>query len=310
MDDNVPSFSVGNSTEIDPIYAQGHSNAQLEVLKRKLRGISLAFPSQVKTSSTPEEELLDLYKKYRAWNSRYQKVQTQIPVMEGYVEAPKPAEPRPEEALQLALRAAARGPTLAPVLDAPIKTSMDLAGATQLVNSFMTPQDNGMLGFMAPPPNTGGTLGGLHRLLMAVSAAGEPGNYKQADHPQDRLSERTSLPANYTTRLRKVLAKSTLPKGDSYARMPDNSFAVFKDAGGAKRLASFLSKTMTPRGRDVTVPVREGLKTAGFANEDLAMRAHKAVVDEYGLTEADGSKYWRLKTQIYKKLGGTFTGHR
>ena len=181
MDDNVPSFSVGNSTEIDPIYAQGHSNAQLEVLKRKLRGISLAFPGQVKSAATPEEELLALYKEYRKWNGRYTKIQTKLPKIEGYVEGPQVSEPPdPASALSLALEAARRGPTLAPVLDVPVKTSMDLAGATQLVNSFITPQDNGMLGFMAPPPNTGGTLGGLHRLLMAVSAAGEPGNYKQA----------------------------------------------------------------------------------------------------------------------------------
>ena len=272
MQDDTPmnGFVVGNSTEIDPIYAQGRSLSQLEILKRKLRGVSLVFPSNVKTAMSPEEDLLALYKKYRYWNSRYKKTQTQPAVMADYLglEAP-PQHDDPAENLRLALMSATHGPTLAPVLGEPVKTSMDLASSTQLVNSFITPHDDGVLGFMAPPPNTGGTMGGLQRLLMAVSAAGSPGNYKQADHPQDRLEQRTSLPANYTHRLRKVLAKTPLPKGDAYARMPDNSFAVFKDAGGRKRLASFLSKHMTPRGKNVTVPVREGLKTAGSRLREL-----------------------------------------
>lgn len=261
-DTTMNGFVVGNSTEIDPIYAQGHSHAQLEALKRKLRGISLVFPANVKTAMSPEEDLLALYKKYRYWGSRVRDAQAAPPAMAGYLGLEPPPQEDPTENLRLALQAIAHGPTLAPVLDTPVKTSMDLASSTQLVNSFITPQDDGVLGFMAPPVNTGGTMGGLHRLLMAVSAAGSPGNYKHADHPQDRLEQRTSLPANYTHRLRKVLAKSTLPKGDAYARMPDNSFAVFKDAGGKKRLASFLSKHMTPRGKDITTPVREGLKTA------------------------------------------------
>jgi 8-oxo-dGTP pyrophosphatase MutT (NUDIX family) len=51
-------------------------------------------------------------------------------------------------------------------------------------------------------------------------------------------------------------------------------------------------------------------KTADFADESLAQKAHDKVVKEYGMTPQDGSEYWRMKTRIYKSMGGTFTGKR
>ena len=204
------------------------------------------------------------------------------------------------------------------------------------------------------------------------------------DHPTQRLLERTNLPESYPDRLRSAVKGLSLPRGVVHARMPDGSFAVFKDAGGKKRLATFLSKHMSPPGRDVTSLVKEKLtmkksanhmvepspdggnymavsnlkslkrnsedlmchidaytplpdwvesklnvaaasiddvadwfrnggelnKTADFADESLAQRAHDKVVKEHGLTPQDGSEYWRMKTRIYKSMGGTFTGKR
>jgi hypothetical protein len=137
--------------------------------------------------------------------------------------------------------------------------------------------------------------------------------YKLADHPQERLEERTSLPSDFPARIRKILRKKRLPKGNVYAVMPDGSYAAFKDTHkGDKVLATFLSQNMTPRGENVTsefadLKVAALSKLAGFANERLAQKAHRAVVKQYGLTEADGEKYWKLKSAIYQKMGGEFT---
>ena len=79
------------------------------------------------------------------------------------------------------------------------------------------------------------------------------------DHPTQRLLERTNLPESYSGRLRGAIKGLPLPRGVVHARMPDGSFAVFKDAGGKKRLATFLSKHMSPPGRDVTPLVKEKL---------------------------------------------------
>jgi len=136
---------------------------------------------------------------------------------------------------------------------------------------------------------------------------------KQADHPQERLEERTSLPPDFPARIRKILRKKRLPKGNVYAVMPDGSYAAFKDTHkGEKVLATFLSQNMTPRGENVTsefadLKVAALSKLAGFADERLAQKAHRAVVKQYGLTEADGEKYWKLKSAIYQKMGGEFT---
>jgi hypothetical protein len=136
---------------------------------------------------------------------------------------------------------------------------------------------------------------------------------KQADHPQERLEERTSLPPDFPARIRKILRKKRLPKGNVYAVMPDGSYAAFKDTHkGDKVLATFLSQNMTPRGGNVTsefadLKVAALSKLAGFADERLAQKAHRAVVKQYGLTEADGEKYWKLKSAIYQKMGGEFT---
>ena len=43
-----------------------------------------------------------------------------------------------------------------------------------------------------------------------------------------------------------------------------------------------------------------------FLDEDLAQKAHAAVAEQYGLGEKDGERYWKLKTAIYQKMGGTF----
>ncbi len=43
-----------------------------------------------------------------------------------------------------------------------------------------------------------------------------------------------------------------------------------------------------------------------FLDEDLAQKAHAAVAEQYGLGEKDGERYWRLKSAIYQKMGGTF----
>lgn len=48
-------------------------------------------------------------------------------------------------------------------------------------------------------------------------------------------------------------------------------------------------------------------KFAEFADERLAQKAHRAVVKQYGLTESDGEKYWKLKSAIYQKMGGKFS---
>ena len=136
---------------------------------------------------------------------------------------------------------------------------------------------------------------------------------KQADHPQERLEERTSLPPDFPARIRKILHKKRLPKGNVYAVMPDGSFAAFKDAhDGQKVLATFLGRDMNPKGQNVTSEFQELKlarlsKLAGFADERLAQKAHRAVVKQYGLTEADGEKYWKLKSAIYQKMGGEFT---
>ena len=137
--------------------------------------------------------------------------------------------------------------------------------------------------------------------------------HKSADHPQERLEERTSLPPDFPARIRKILRKKRLPKGNVYAVMPDGSYAAFKDTHkGEKVLATFLSQNMTPRGENVTsefadLKVAALSKLAGFANERLAQKAHRAVMKQYGLTEADGEKYWKLKSAIYQKMGGEFT---
>lgn len=43
-----------------------------------------------------------------------------------------------------------------------------------------------------------------------------------------------------------------------------------------------------------------------FLDEDLAQKAHAKVAEQYGLGEKDGERYWKLKTAIYHKMGGTF----
>lgn len=43
-----------------------------------------------------------------------------------------------------------------------------------------------------------------------------------------------------------------------------------------------------------------------FLDEDLAQKAHAKVAEQYGLGEKDGERYWKLKTAIYQKMGGTF----
>ena len=43
-----------------------------------------------------------------------------------------------------------------------------------------------------------------------------------------------------------------------------------------------------------------------FKDEDKAQAAHKRVVEQYGLTEKDGERYWRLKSHIYEQMGGSF----
>jgi len=43
-----------------------------------------------------------------------------------------------------------------------------------------------------------------------------------------------------------------------------------------------------------------------FKDEDKAQAAHKRVVEQYGLTEKDGDRYWRLKSHIYEQMGGSF----
>lgn len=48
-------------------------------------------------------------------------------------------------------------------------------------------------------------------------------------------------------------------------------------------------------------------KLAEFADEAIAKKAHDAVVEQYGLHESDGPRYWKLKSAIYKKMGGSFS---
>jgi 8-oxo-dGTP pyrophosphatase MutT (NUDIX family) len=98
--------------------------------------------------------------------------------------------------------------------------------------------------------------------MVTVDITKGPETEKLAGHPEDRLRQRTSLPKSYPNRLRKAIKGLDLPRGVVHAKMPDGSFAVFKDAGGKKRLATFLSKTMNPPGRDVTMRVKSRLKTA------------------------------------------------
>ena len=47
-------------------------------------------------------------------------------------------------------------------------------------------------------------------------------------------------------------------------------------------------------------------KGAHFLDEDKAQAAHARVVEQYGLTEASGDRYWRLKSAIYRSMGGRF----
>jgi hypothetical protein len=99
------------------------------------------------------------------------------------------------------------------------------------------------------------------------------------DHPTQRLLERTNLPESYPDRLRSAVKGLSLPRGVVHARMPDGSFAVFKDAGGKKRLATFLSKHMSPPGRDVTPLVKERLSITKSASIPEDAVVYSAVPD-------------------------------
>lgn len=99
------------------------------------------------------------------------------------------------------------------------------------------------------------------------------------DHPTQRLLERTNLPESYSDRLRGAIKGLPLPRGVVHARMPDGSFAVFKDAGGKKRLATFLSKHMSPPGRDVTSLVKERLSITKSASIPEDAVVYSAVPD-------------------------------
>ena len=52
--------------------------------------------------------------------------------------------------------------------------------------------------------------------------------------------------------------------------------------------------------------VGEEEKGRVFLDEDKAQKAHHRVAEQYGATEADGNRYWRLKAGIYKRMGGAF----
>lgn len=77
---------------------------------------------------------------------------------------------------------------------------------------------------------------------------------KLADHPAERMAERTNLPPEALAKLRALLGKTDskhIPKGDQHLRMPDGSSAVLKDIGKRHVVATFYSRNMTPPGRDM-----------------------------------------------------------
>jgi 8-oxo-dGTP pyrophosphatase MutT (NUDIX family) len=77
---------------------------------------------------------------------------------------------------------------------------------------------------------------------------------KLADHPSERMAERTNLPPEALAKLRALLGKTDskhIPKGDQHLRMPDGSSAVLKDIGKRHVVATFYSRNMTPPGRDM-----------------------------------------------------------
>lgn len=70
-------------------------------------------------------------------------------------------------------------------------------------------------------------------------------------HAEQRLRERTQLPASTLTRLRKKMDGKRFPSGAQHVVLRDGSYAVLKDIGGRHVLATVLSRNMQPPGNDM-----------------------------------------------------------
>jgi len=79
-----------------------------------------------------------------------------------------------------------------------------------------------------------------------------------------------------------------------------------KPPGPTPPLAKGTSSVAINAARDALARCEALSKGRVFLDEDIAQRAHKRVVKQYGLTEGD--RYWRLKSAIYRQMGGSFAG--
>lgn len=80
-------------------------------------------------------------------------------------------------------------------------------------------------------------------------------------------------------------------------------------AGGG--VATPSEEAITATGPDEIDPfdgIGETEKGRVFLDEAKAQKAGQRVTEQYGATEADGERYWRLKAGIYKRMGGAFRG--
>lgn len=78
---------------------------------------------------------------------------------------------------------------------------------------------------------------------------------KIADHADDRLRERTSLPGQVLDVLRKRAKGVEMPRGTHHVVLPDGSFAVMKEVGRNQPkhvVATVLGRDMSPPGEDIT----------------------------------------------------------
>ena len=78
---------------------------------------------------------------------------------------------------------------------------------------------------------------------------------KTADHPEDRLNERTRLQPHILSTLRKQIQGKQLPRGTHHVVLPDGSYAVIKEINGKYPrhvLATVLGRNMSPPGEDIT----------------------------------------------------------
>jgi len=76
---------------------------------------------------------------------------------------------------------------------------------------------------------------------------------KTAAHADERLRERTKARPRVLHELRKKLRKIKLERGTHHARIPGYGIAVLKDVGKRHVVATVLSDSMRPPGKDVTM---------------------------------------------------------